>query len=81
MPRTTSFRKDFMANNKPQKFKETERFSIRRLAFWLSAAGTVYFIGVWDVVGMAISGAVFVLTLISKLFSMAKETDDSDDQN
>ena len=56
-------------------------FSIRRLAFWLSAAGTVYFIGAWDVVGMAISGAVFVLTLISKLISMDKETDDSDDQN
>jgi len=68
-------------SNKPRKFKETERFSIRRLAFWLSAAGTVYFIGVWDVVGMAISGAVFVLTLISKLISMAKEIDDSDDQN
>jgi hypothetical protein len=67
-----------MANNKPQRYKETERFSIRRLTFWLSAAGAVYFTGVWDVVGMVISGTVLALTLISKLISMAKETDDSD---
>src|SRR5215470_13690604 len=45
-------------NNKPRKYKETERFTIRRLAFWLSTAAVVYFSQHWDVSGMAISAAV-----------------------
>jgi hypothetical protein len=68
-------------NNKPQKYKETERFSIRRLVFWLSASGVVYFTGVWDVTGMVISLVVFVITLVSKLISMSKEKEGGDDRD
>jgi hypothetical protein len=60
-------------NNKPQKYKETERFSIRRLTFWLSVSGTVYFAGIWEPTGMVIFLAVLILTLISKAISMSKE--------
>jgi hypothetical protein len=59
-------------NNKPRKYKETERFTIRRLAFWLSTAAVVYFSQHWDVSGMVISAAVLSLTLISKFFSRVK---------
>jgi hypothetical protein len=67
-----------MADNKPQRYKETERFSIRRLSFWLSIAGIVYSAGVWDVIGLAISSGVLILTLVSKLISEAKDEDQSD---
>lgn len=60
-------------NNKPQKFKETERFSIRRAAFWFSGAAVVYFAKTWDVRGMLIFGAVFLLTLISRFLSWLEE--------
>jgi hypothetical protein len=60
-------------NNKPYKPKETERFSIRRAAFWFSGAAVVYFAGVWDVRGILIFGPVFLLTLISKFRSWMKE--------
>jgi len=60
-------------NNKPQKYKETERFSIRRFVFWLSVAGIVSFAGVWDVTGMVISVIVLLLTVVSKGISMIKE--------
>jgi len=60
-------------NNKPRKYKETERFTIRRLAFWLSTAAVVYFSQRWDVTGMIISAVVLSLTLISKFFSWVKE--------
>lgn len=62
-----------MANNKPRKYKESERFSIRRFAFWLSTAGVVYFSQYWDVAGMVISSVVLTLTLIAKFFSWLKE--------
>jgi len=60
-------------NNKPQKYKETERFSIRRFVFWLSVAGIVSFASVWDLTGMVISIGVFLLTVVSKFISMIKE--------
>jgi hypothetical protein len=60
-------------NNKPGKYKETERFTIRRLVFWLSTAAVVYFSQHWDVTGMIISAVVLSLTLISKFFSWVKE--------
>jgi len=66
-------------NNKPRKFKETERFSIRRLAFLLSTTGVVYFSQNWDVPGMVISSAVLTLTLISKFLSWLKENSDNRD--
>lgn len=60
-------------NNKPRKYKETERFTIRRLAFWLSVGGAVYFMNVWDVPGMIISAGVLLLTIISKIISVIRE--------
>lgn len=60
-------------NNKPRKYKETERFTIRRLAFWLSAASAIYFMNVWDVAGMIISAGVLLLTIISKIISVIRE--------
>jgi hypothetical protein len=62
-----------MADNKPQGTKETEEFSIRRLVFWLSVAGAVYSAGVQDFILLAISVIVFLMTVVAKLISMARE--------
>jgi hypothetical protein len=67
--------------NKPQKYKETERFSIRRLVFWLSVSGVVYFTGVWDVTGMVISLVMFVMAVVSKLISMSSEKGSDNDRD
>jgi hypothetical protein len=67
--------------NKPQKYKETERFSIRRLVFWLSVSGVVYFTGVWDVTGMVISLVMFVMAVVSKLISMSSEKASDNDRD
>jgi hypothetical protein len=65
-------------DNKPQKYKETERFSIRRLTFWLSIAGIVHFASVWDPPGLTISVVVCLMTLIAKALSKHKEKTKSD---
>jgi hypothetical protein len=61
-------------DNKPRKYKETERFSIRRLAFWLGVSGIVYFANLWDAWGIAISAGVLLLTIISKIISVISES-------
>jgi hypothetical protein len=66
-------------NNKPRKYKETERFSIRRLTFWLGVTAFIYGLKVWDVTMIAISAAVTLITIVAKVISAMKETDDTRD--
>jgi hypothetical protein len=66
-------------NNKPRKYKETERFSIRRLTFWLSVAAFIYGLNVWDVTMIVISAVASLITIVAKVISVVKETDDTRD--
>ena len=66
-------------NNKPRKCKETDRFTIRRLTFWLSFAAFIYGLNVWDVTMIVISAVVALMTIVAKVISVMKETDDARD--
>jgi hypothetical protein len=64
-------------DNKPGKYKETERFSIRRLTFRLSFAAFIYGLKVWDVTMIVISAAVALVSIVAKIISVMKETGDT----
>ena len=66
-------------NNKPRKYKETDRFTIRRLTFWLSFAAFIYGLNVWDVTMIVISAVASLITIVAKVISVVKETDDTRD--
>jgi hypothetical protein len=66
-------------NNKPRKYKETDRFTIRRLTFWLSFAAFIYGLNVWDVTMIVVSAVVALMAIVAKVISVMKETGDTRD--